>query len=160
MPDPLAARQALLGFDFGEARLGIAVGYAETGMTHPLVTLKVKNDQPDWTEVGKLIDEWNPACLVVGLPANMDGSDNEMTAKARKFGNRLNGRYNLPVHMVDERLTTRIAADALAETDLGSRKHKAVIDQLAAQQILQTYLTELGADTHNPDKGDLLEPGH
>jgi len=160
MPDPRASKQALLGFDYGEAHLGVAVGYAATGMTHPLVTLKVKNDQPDWQQVEKLIDEWNPGSLVVGLPLNMDGSDNEMTVKARKFGNRLNGRYNLPVHMVDERLTTRIAADALAETDLDPRKHKTVIDQLAAQQILQTYLTDLNDLNRETGKGEPLEPGH
>lgn len=160
MPDPRASKQALLGFDYGEARLGVAVGYTATGMTHPLVTLKVKNDQPDWQQVEKLINEWNPASLIVGLPLNMDGSANEMTAKARKFGNRLNGRYNLPVHMVDERLTTRIAADALAETDLGPRKHKTVIDQLAAQQILQTYLTDLEDSNRETGKGEPLEPGH
>ena len=159
MPDPLASRP-LLAFDFGEARLGVAVGYAHTGMVHPLVTLRVKHDQPDWTQLEKLLDEWKPAALIVGLPRNMDGSDNPMTQKARKFGNRLNGRYNLPIHMVDERLTTRIASDALAETGLASRKQKAVIDQLAAQHILLTYLsqTQNQADTDNGEPP--LEPGH
>lgn len=159
MPDPATNNRALLGFDYGEARLGVAVGYIATGTTHPLVTLKVKDGQPDWQQVKRLIDEWNPSSLVVGLPSNMDGSDTDVTGKARKFGNRLNGRYNLPVHMVDERLTTRVVADALAEADLGARKHKAIIDQLAAQQILQTYLTELQSGS-NQDKGDTLEPGH
>ena len=160
MPDPLAANRPLLAFDFGEARLGVAVGYKKTGMVHPLVTLRVKDDQPDWTQVEKLLDEWKPVALIVGLPLNMDGSDNDMTAKARKFGNRLNGRYNLPIHMVDERLTTRIASEALAETGLASRKHKAVIDQLAAQHILQTYLGQL-QNTFESDNGEPpLESGH
>ena len=160
MPDPRASKQALLGFDYGEARLGVAVGYTATGMTHPLVTLKVKNDQPDWQQVEKLIEEWNPGSLIVGLPLNMDGSANEMTAKARKFGNRLNGRYNLPIHMVDERLTTRIASEALAETGLASRKHKAVIDQLAAQHILQTYLSQQQNPAVSENGEPPLEPGH
>jgi len=160
MPDPLASSHPLLAFDFGEARLGVAVGYQKSGMVHPLVTLRIKDDQPDWTEMEKLIDEWKPAALIVGLPLNMDGSDNPMTIKARKFGNRLNGRYNLPIHMVDERLTTRIASEALAETGLASRKHKAVIDQLAAQHILQTYLGQQ-QNLSEPDNGEPpLEPGH
>jgi putative Holliday junction resolvase len=157
MPEAPGSTRALLAFDFGLARLGVAVGYIETGLTHPLVTLRVKNEQPDWQQIERLIKEWNPARLIVGLPLNMDGSDNEMTSKARKFGNRLNGRYNLPVHMVDERLTTRIATEALAESDLGYGKHRAAIDQLAAQQILQTYLTDLN---QGDNKGALLEPGH
>jgi len=160
MPDPLAANRPLLAFDFGEARLGVAVGYEKTGMVHPLVTLRVKDDQPDWTQLEKLLDEWNPAALIVGLPLNMDGSDNPMTQKARKFGNRLNGRYNLPVHMVDERLTTRIASEALAETGLASRKQKAVIDQLAAQHILQTYLSQQQRSTETDNGEPPLEPGH
>lgn len=160
MPEPLASTRPLLAFDFGEARVGVAVGYEKTGMVHPLVTLRVRNDQPDWAEVEKLIKEWQPGALIVGLPLNMDGSDNPMTIKARKFGNRLNGRYNLPIHMVDERLTTRIASEALAETGLASRKQKAVIDQLAAQHILQTYLSQQ-QNPPEPDNGEPpLEPGH
>ena len=156
MPEDSPGSRPILAFDYGEARLGVAVGYLENGMTHPLTTLTVKNDQPDWQQVSNLINEWRPAVLVVGLPLNMDGSDTDATLKARKFGNRLNGRYNLPVHMVDERLTTRIASDALAETGLGSRKHKAVLDQLAAQHILQTYITEQSNRTGEPP----LEPEH
>lgn len=155
---------SLLGFDFGEARLGIAVGNLQTATTQALTTLKVKNDQPDWNHVLKLINEWKPVSLVVGLPLDMDGNDLEVTKKARKFGNRLNGRYNLPVHMVDERLTTRIASTALAETGLKIRKHKSVIDQLAAQYILQTYITEQQAGNKKQtgdQKGELpLEPEH
>jgi len=160
MPDPLADNQPLLAFDFGEARLGVAVGYEKTGMVHPLVTLRVKADQPDWSEMERLIDEWKPSALIVGLPLNMDGSDNLMTGKARKFGNRLNGRYNLPIHMVDERLTTRIASEALAETGLASRKYKTVIDQLAAQHILQTYLSQQTNPPENKNGEPPLEPGH
>ena len=160
MPDPLASTRPLLAFDFGEARLGVAVGYEKTGMVHPLVTLRIKDDQPDWAQVEKLINEWNPTALIVGLPLNMDGSDNPMTFKARKFGNRLNGRYNLPIHMVDERLTTRIASEALAETGLASRKYKAVIDQLAAQHILQTYLSQQQNPAVSDNGEPPLEPGH
>jgi len=160
MPDPLASTRPLLAFDFGEARLGVAVGYEKTGMVHPLVTLRIKDDQPDWAEVEKLINEWQPVALIVGLPLNMDGSDNPMTIKARKFGNRLNGRYNLPIHMVDERLTTRIASEALAETGLASRKYKTVIDQLAAQHILQTYLSQQPNPSETDNGEPPLEPGH
>ena len=158
MPDSGENNGSLLGFDFGEGQLGIAVGYLETGMTHPLTTLKVKHDQPNWDEVQALINEWKPYCLVVGFPVDMDGSEIEMTKKAIKFGNRLNGRYNLPVHMVDERLTTRIASSALAETGLKSKKHRTVIDQLAAQYILQTYITD--QKNNNRTGEPPLEPEH
>jgi putative Holliday junction resolvase len=144
-----------MGFDFGERHIGVAVGYIETGMTHPLTTLAARNDQPDWDEVTRLLQEWKPKALVLGIPLNMDGSDNPMTAKARKFGNRLNGRYNLPVHMVDERLTTHTAAQALFSSGVGASKHRSIVDQLAAQQILQTYITEQPSTTN----GGCGEPG-
>jgi len=132
----------LLGFDYGEKTIGVAVGNSNTGQAHPLTTVRVIRGQADWGAISNLIDEWEPMALVVGLPLTMNGSDNPVTPRTRKFGNRLNGRYNLPVHMVDEHLTTRDARTQLYNAGVVEKRHKPVLDKLAAQSILQTYLNE------------------
>lgn len=132
----------LLGFDYGEKTVGVAVGNTGTRQAHPLLNVRVIRGQPEWQKITGLIDEWQPVAIVVGLPLNMDGSENAITRQARKFGNRLNGRYNLPVHMVDERLTTRDARTELYNAGVTEKRHKPVLDKLAAQSILQTYLNE------------------
>lgn len=137
------AADTLLAFDYGEKNIGVAVGNTATGQAHPLTTVRVTRQQPDWDCITGLIKEWKPAALVIGLPLTMDGDDNPVTPKARKFGNKLNGRYNLPIHMVDERLTTREARTQLFDAGVPQHRHAALLDQLAAQKILQTYLSEL-----------------
>ncbi|HLD13321.1 MAG TPA: Holliday junction resolvase RuvX, partial [Burkholderiales bacterium] len=90
----------LLGFDYGTKFIGIAVGSTLTRAAQPLATLAVaRSGQPDWARLTRLIEEWRPHALVVGLPRNMDDTPNPRTAAAQKFGNRLKARYNLPVHM-------------------------------------------------------------
>ncbi|KPK50723.1 MAG: hypothetical protein AMS22_11790 [Thiotrichales bacterium SG8_50] len=131
-----------LGFDYGEKTIGVAVGNSASGQAHPLANVRVIRGQPQWDKIEALINEWQPTALIVGLPLNMDGSENPVTPRARKFGNRLNGRYNLPVHMVDEHLTTRDARTELYNAGVTEKRHKPVLDQLAAQAILQTFLTE------------------
>lgn len=134
----------LLGFDYGNKSIGVAVGHLGTRLAQPLTAVSVYNNEPDWARIGTLITEWRPAACVVGLPLNMDDSANAMTHAAKKFGDRLSGRYNLPVHMVDERLTSVSAKNALLEAGVSlKRANKAKIDQLAAQTILQAYLDEL-----------------
>lgn len=134
----------LLGFDYGNKSIGVAVGHLGTRLAQPLTAVPVYNNEPDWARIGTLITEWQPGACVVGLPLNMDDSDNPMTRAAKKFGDRLSGRYNLPVHMVDERLTSVSAKNALLEAGVSlKRANKAKIDQLAAQTILQAYLDEL-----------------
>ncbi len=99
----------LLGFDYGTKQIGVAVGQAITGQARELCVLKAQNGVPDWNRVEALIKEWQPDAIVVGLPLNMDGTPSEMSERAEKFARRLNGRYNLPVHTHDERLTTYAA---------------------------------------------------
>lgn len=135
--------RALLGFDYGEKHIGVAVGYPDTGLAQPLTHIAVRNRQPDWDRITRLIDEWQPGALVVGLPLNMDDSENAMTLAARRFGNQLHGRYNLPVHMVDERLTSVSARNALLEGGVRlTFANKSKVDRLAAQVILQAFLDE------------------
>lgn len=140
-----------LGFDYGEKYLGIAVGQAHTRMAQPLTAIAVRNAEPDWTQLTKIIEEWRPQALIVGLPLNMNDSENAMTVAAKRFGNRLNGRYNLPVHMVDERLTSVTAKNALLEAGVAlKRRNKTKIDRLAAQTILQAFLDELPREGRTP----------
>lgn len=142
MPEGSAAGR-FLGFDVGERFLGIAVGSRHTRLAEPLTTLHVARQTPDWQALDRLVSEWKPDGLVVGLPLNMDGSPNRMTRLARAFGEQLGERYNLPVHMVDERLSTRAAVDSLIEAGVPVRRHRQKVDRLAAQTILQAFLNEL-----------------
>jgi putative Holliday junction resolvase len=131
-----------LGFDYGGKVIGVAVGSRFSRSAQPLGTVPVLGKEPDWAAIGKLIQAWKPQAFVVGLPLNMDGSANPMTRAARRFGDSLRTRYNLPVHMVDERLTTLSAKRDLYDAGVPGRRHKRHLDRLAAQQILQAYLNE------------------
>jgi putative Holliday junction resolvase len=139
-----------LGFDYGKKHIGVAVGHGESRMAHALTTVGAQQERPDWDHISRLIEEWRPTALVVGLPLNMDDSENDMTRAAKKFGNRLQGRYNLPVHWVDERLTSVMAKTTLLEAGMRYQRRAPNIDKLAAQAILQAFLDE--RDTrHAPD---------
>lgn len=145
-PDPLAAKlrsDSYLGFDFGNKKIGVAVGHADTGIASPLTTLRSPQQVPDWQAIGKLIAEWQPVGLVVGVSRQQDGQDNLITPRMLKFCRQLQGRFNLPVHQIDETLTT-FAAKQLLYDDLkvSAGKLWAVQDQLAAQIILQSWFDQ------------------
>lgn len=129
----------VLAFDFGEARIGVAVGTTELAIPHPVETIAFDDNERRFARIGELIGEWQPQRLVVGLPTHMDGAEHELSRLARKFANRLNGRFNLPVDLVDERLSSAAASDALNETGLRGRRQKPALDQVAAMQILQGW---------------------
>lgn len=141
----------LLGFDFGTARIGVAVGETETGLAQPLTVIHGEANALRFGAIGKLIDEWKPARLVVGLPMHMDGSEHDMSARCRRFANQLNGRFGLPVELMDERLSSAEAEEMLRELGALSpgkgrdwRERKQHLDALAAQRILQSYLEHHG----------------
>ncbi|WP_410499242.1 Holliday junction resolvase RuvX [Chitinibacter sp. S2-10] len=134
----------ILGFDFGEVRIGVAMGSTELGIAHPLETIALEGNDKKFARIESLIKEWQPSALVVGLPAYLDGSEHEISRLARKFAHRLNGRFSLPVHLVDERLSSAAATQALNETGLRGRKQKPALDQVAAMQILQAYFDGIG----------------
>ena len=142
-----AETRTYLAFDYGEKYIGVAVGSSHSRRAEPVTTLRGSAKNPDWVGISKLMEEWRPHTLVVGLPLNMDGSANPMTRAARKFGQRLKERYNLPVHMVDERLSTLAARDILNEAGVPMRRHKSRLDQAAAQTILQAFLNEIPGET-------------
>ncbi|AYC31142.1 Holliday junction resolvase RuvX [Pseudomonas cavernae] len=132
----------LLGFDYGSKQIGVAVGQVVTGQARELCVLKAQNGVPDWQKVEALIREWQPDALVVGLPLNMDGSPSEMSERAEKFARRLHGRFNLPVHTHDERLTTFEAkGQRLAQGQRGGYRDNPV-DALAAALLLQGWLEQ------------------
>ncbi len=134
--------RTLLGFDFGRNRIGVAVGQQITRTVTPLLTLPGKNQKPDWAGISRLIEEWRPDLLIVGLPLTEDGGEQDMSRAARRFGNQLKGRYNLPVEMMDERYSSLEANMLLRENEFKRVKKNApqYNDHIAAQLILQSWL--------------------
>jgi len=134
--------RTLLGFDFGMKNIGVAVGQELTHTASPLTVIKAREGIPNWEHIQALLDEWRPQKLIVGLPLNMDGTEQEMTAAARRFGNRLNGRFHLPVDWQDERLTTFEALDQLGIQSKMQSNKRDDVDRISAQLILQSWLNE------------------
>lgn len=130
----------LLGFDFGERRIGVAVGETLLGIAHPLQTIDSESNDVRFKIIATLIAEWQPTRLVVGLPTHMDGTEHALTLLCKKFARRLEGRFNLPVTLVDERLSSAEASQSLRDAGIGGRRQKPMLDQVAAQHILQSYL--------------------
>lgn len=128
-----------LGFDFGLKRIGVASGEHLLGIAHPLTTLNVESNEDRFNQIAKLVDEWKPSTLVVGLPLTLDGEEHEVTLLCKKFARRLDGRFGLPVVMIDERLSSAEASQSLKEIGINGRKQKPMLDQIAAQVILQSY---------------------
>ena len=138
----LIIQGTILAFDFGVKRIGIAIGNTLLGRATPLTTIDDERTDVRFARIASLLAEWQPAALVVGLPSNDDGTPHELTALCQRFANRLNGRFNLPVILVDERYTSLSASAQLNEHGIHGRKQKTLIDQYAAQQILQAYFDE------------------
>jgi putative Holliday junction resolvase len=132
--------RTVLAFDFGLRQIGVAVGNCLLGTSQPLSILKARDGQPDWEAVAALIAEWGPALLVVGDPLNMDDSVGELAERARKFARRLEGRFGLPVEMVDERLSSFEAKQGMRERGHRGDYKTAPADSLAAELILRTWL--------------------
>jgi len=135
----------LLAFDFGTRRIGIAVGSTVIKRANPLATIDDAKNVTRFASITELIAEWAPVVLVVGLPRNEDGTAHELTALCRRFANRLKGRFKLHTVMVDERYTSLAASERLDEIGIHGRKQKLLLDQYAAQQILQAYFDEPSA---------------
>lgn len=144
--DPVLAglsSETYLGFDFGNKKIGMAVGQLATKIASPLETIRSLNQVPNWEKIGKLISEWQPDGLIVGVSRQADGADNIITPRMLKFCRQLNGRYNLPVFQVDEAYSTFEAKQMLYdEMHVSAAKLWEVQDQLAAQLILQSWLNE------------------
>jgi len=128
----------LIGFDFGPRKIGVAIGQTITGSATPLTTLRSRQDKPDWPAIEAIIGEWQPQAAVLGLPYNMDDTEESWTTQVRRFGRQIHGRFGLPVHLVDERLTTIEARQRLGPT----APNPDAVDAMAAKLILETWLCE------------------
>ena len=133
----------VMAFDFGEKRIGVATGETVLKVAHPLTTINTEENEVKFSQIEKLIQEWRPALLVVGLPMHMNGESHLLTQLSKKFAQRLEGRFNLAVVMVDERLSSVEAAQNLSAAGVKGTKQKAVLDAVAAQSILQSYFDGL-----------------
>ncbi|MEQ1600118.1 MAG: Holliday junction resolvase RuvX [Methylotenera sp.] len=133
----------VLAFDFGEKRIGVATGETMLKVAHPLTTINAEENETKFAQIANIIQEWRPSLLVVGLPMHMDGESHLLTQLAKKFAQRLEGRFNLPVMMLDERLSSAEASQNLNEAGVKGIKQKAMLDAVAAQSILQSYFDGL-----------------
>jgi putative Holliday junction resolvase len=127
-----------MGFDFGTRRIGTAFGQTLMGNATALRVIPARDGIPDWDLLDELIEEWQPDVFVVGLPFNMDDSESELLQRARKFGNRLNGRYHKPCYGIDERLSSFEARGKILR-----KESKAQLDCAAAELILETWFQSL-----------------
>lgn len=136
--------KSVLGFDFGMKYIGVAIGQSVTKTASPLTTLMAKDGIPDWLEIQSLIERWHPNDLVVGIPLNMDGTEQPITFCARRFANRLHTKFRLPVHMIDERLTSWEAKNR-AELAAKNRQLKTdnnTLHALAAMILIEQWMTQ------------------
>ncbi len=144
------ASRVFLSFDFGMKHIGVAVGQALTRSATPLVTLAAHDGIPKWGEIETLIHTWHPLHLIVGIPLQMDDSEQLMTHCARRFANRLFERFHLPIHTVDERLSSWEAEQQLKArntkfTKPSAKKHKkqtAEVNALAAAILLEQWMRD------------------
>ena len=129
----------LLAFDFGTKSIGVAIGQRITGTARPLTAIKANDGTPDWTQFEKLLKEWQPELVVVGLPLNMDGTNQPLTDRARKFANRLHGRFGVKVELQDERLSTVEARANLFDRGGFRALDKGSVDSASAVVILESW---------------------
>ncbi len=134
-----AENLTVLGFDYGTAWIGSAVGQTRTKTASPLTPIRVIRNQPEWGQVEKLVSTWKPDRLIVGLPTTMNNEEHEMTKRARRFSRQLQGRFNIKTEMIDERLTTREAWQII-EQSAQRHQSKPQLDCIAAVLITETWL--------------------
>jgi len=147
MPDqhnkrPPVSGQRLLGFDYGSKKIGVATANTLTATSQALSTLPFSGGKPDWKMLGAVIQEWTPDTLVVGLPLHMDGSESDLSKRCRKFAKNLQTRYQIPVIMSDERLSSDQAELQLRNGQTRSIKRNNLRDAVAAELILHTYMSQ------------------
>ncbi|WP_040976797.1 Holliday junction resolvase RuvX [Necropsobacter massiliensis] len=128
-----------LAFDFGTRSIGCAVGQSVTATAQALPAFKAQDGIPDWAKIEKCLREWQPDIIVVGLPLNMDGTEQALTARARKFANRLHGRFGIRVELQDERLTTTEARSEIFTRGGYRALEKGKVDGISACLILESW---------------------
>lgn len=129
----------IIGFDFGTWSIGAAIGQDITKTAHPLCSFKARDGIPNWQEIKKVLDEWKPDYIIVGLPLNMDGSEQPLTVRARKFANRIHGMFGYQVHLHDERLSTVEAKSHIFSSNGYKALEKGRVDATSAAVILESW---------------------
>jgi len=129
-----------MAFDFGTQRIGIAIGQRITGQATPIAPIKARDGIPDWDQLQAIIDEWQPQAFVTGLPLNMDGTPSDLSRRANKFANRLEGRFHKPSFTHDERLTSYEAKGQVIAAGGNRNFGENSVDGIAAQLILESFL--------------------
>jgi putative pre-16S rRNA nuclease len=129
----------VLAFDFGLKRTGVSSGELGIGVAHPLTVIQTDSAQERFNQISRLIKEWQPIMLVVGLPRHPDGTEHELSRAARNFAAKLENRFKLPVFLADERFTSQLAEAALHDAAVHGKKNRDHLDAVAAQLILQGF---------------------
>lgn len=132
--------KTLLAFDYGTKNIGVASGTTLASITSELPPLKARDGVPNWEQIQKMLDQYQPDLVLVGLPLNMDNSESELAARARKFGNRLHGRFGVQIEMVDERLSTFEAKGEAFDRGYSDDYKNNPVDSIAARLILESWM--------------------
>lgn len=143
---------SVLAFDFGEKRIGVAVADATVGIAHPLSVIAAEDNSARFAAIASLVEEWKPAQFVVGTPQPAEDSGHEIARLARRFARRIEGRFNIPVDLVDETLSSHAAEQQLREQGLRGEKLSAALDSAAACEILRTWLNDVRHRARNHAK--------
>lgn len=151
MPEPASTQTGtVLAFDFGEKRIGVAVGEWQLRQAHPLTTIHGEANTERFAAIAALIGEWRPTHLVVGRPTSLDGTPHAMTARCRRFADQLRGRFGLGVDLAEERLSSFDAQERLRASGLNGRSARKHLDAVAAQLILQSYFDSVVSEDRTP----------
>ncbi|PHM55922.1 Holliday junction resolvase RuvX [Xenorhabdus sp. KK7.4] len=134
--------RTVIAFDFGTRSIGAAIGQEITGTARALDSFKAKEGSPNWDLIEKLLKEWQPDLVIVGLPLNMDGTEQPVTAQAKKFANRIHGRFGVQVELHDERLTTVEARSHLFAYGGYRALDKGKVDSTSAVVILESWFEQ------------------
>ncbi len=135
----------VLAFDFGERRIGVAVGEMQLGIAHPLETIDAEVNEVRFARIAALVREWNPVVFVVGYPLALDGSEHRLSGLAKKFARRLTGRFGIESRLVDERLSSVEAGWDAQQAGLDPADHRRYLDPLAARRILESFFNDPNA---------------
>ena len=133
----------IIGFDFGQKRIGVAIGNNISKSAQALITIESASNNQKFEAIQKIMDEWQPVSIVVGVPFNVDGSEHKVTNLCKKFAKQLEQKYALPIHLIDERYTSIEASYEIQDKKIDLKKRKLLIDQIAAKIILQSYLDQI-----------------
>ncbi len=139
----------VLAFDYGGKRVGVAMGDASIGIAHPIKAISYKTSKELMAEIERIVREWKPSALVVGMPRQEGGEPHSLEKRVNRFCKTLESRFKLMVHTIDESYTSVEADQFLSENKVGWEKRKKMIDMVAAQLILEDFFIASSGDTES-----------